>query len=89
MNWLLEGMVPAGAIVAIMDADDGDPQALLDNGFDAVLHIGGSDPDTLSGAPFLFSVFWREGLVPGRRPPQPFWMRWTGAGFVRVEEFAA
>jgi hypothetical protein len=39
-----------------------------------------------AGAPMLFEVVWRPGLVPGRRPPAPFRVRATPAGFVRVEE---
>jgi hypothetical protein len=88
-RWLIEGLVPAGALVTITDADDGDPQAMIDAGFDAVLHLGAADPATLSGEPFLFTVLWREALVPGRQPPSPFWVRWTGSGLVRVEEYAA
>jgi hypothetical protein len=89
MDWLLENLVPAGALVTIMDSGDGDPQAALDAGFDAVLYLHSADPETLNGRPFLFEVRWREGLVPGRRPPPPFWLRWSGSGFERVAEWAA
>jgi hypothetical protein len=89
MNWLIQDMVPTGAIVTIMDEGDGPAQAALNAGFDAVLYLHSADPETLNGKPFLFEVLWRDGLVPGRRSPAAFWVRWTGSGFERVEEWAA
>ena len=86
VDWLLEGAIPAGSLAVLMDADDGDPQAVLDAGADVVIHLGAADPATLSGEPFLFSILWRDGLVTGRRPPDPCWIRWTDGGFVFVED---
>jgi hypothetical protein len=89
-DWLLEGMIPAGAIVVLLDDDDEiDPQAAIKGGADVVIYLHSADPETLNGRPFLFEVRWRDGLVPGRCPPVPVWCRWTGRGFVRVEEWAA
>jgi hypothetical protein len=85
-RWLIEGLVPAGAIVGIADAEDGTPQEILDQGFDVVLHLSEHE---LTTGPVLMTVLWRDGLVPGRRPPAPFWVRFTGHGFVRVDESEA
>jgi hypothetical protein len=86
IEWLLEGAIPSGAIVCILDEGDGDPQGVLDAGADVVIYLHSADPATLSGVPFLLSVIWRARLVPGHSPPAPFWVRWTDAGLVRVGE---
>ena len=87
-DWLVEGLLPAGALATISDADDGDPYELLAQGVDVVIHLGSRDPQMLAGDPFLLSVFWRDGLVDGCQPPPPFWVRFDAAagGFVRVVE---
>jgi hypothetical protein len=83
-GWLVDGLIPAGALVTIVDCDDGTPQDALARGFDVVIHLGRS---RLDDEPTLVTVFWRDGLVPGREPPAPFWIRFDRERqtFVRVE----
>ena len=83
-EWLLQDAVPLGALIGLADANDGTPEAVLEEGgYDVVMHLGGSDPLLTSGAPFLLTIAWREGLVEGAEPPEPFWVRWTPTGVRR------
>jgi hypothetical protein len=75
-------LIPAGAIVAIADLDDPEPAELLRRGFDVVLYLYGRG--AMDDGSILLRAVWRPGLVPGRRPPAPFRVRLTPAGFVRV-----
>jgi hypothetical protein len=84
--WLIEGLIPAGAIVGICDAEDGTPDEILAQGYDVVMHLS---EHNLVAHPVLMTVLWRDGLVPGHKPPAPFWVRFTGSGFVRVDESEA
>jgi hypothetical protein len=86
-RWLVEGLIPAGAIVTFADLDDPPPQELLARGIDVVLYVHDRGP--ASERPVLFSCHWREGLVPGHEPPKPFWIKRVGDGYVRIEEAAA
>lgn len=79
-RWLLEGAIPAGAIVGITDLDDPEPAELIARGFDVVMRLHGRG-EMLDG-PVLLSWHWREGLVPGHEPPAPIWIRREpGQGF--------
>lgn len=80
--WLVDGLIPAGAIVAVADLDDPPPSALIAGGADVVMLL--HDRGAIGGEPVQLSVHWRPGLVPGHQPPPPLWIRFTGAGFVRV-----
>jgi hypothetical protein len=84
----MEGVLPAGAIVVFADPNDGTPeQVLARTGADVVFHLGRVE---LTEEPVLLTVLWREGLVPGREPPAPFWIRFEPEryGFVRADEAA-
>jgi hypothetical protein len=85
-GWLLEGALPTGVVAALCDLDDPTPPALLENGFDVVLQLAGRG--AMTDRPVLLTVHWRDGLLPGLRPPAPFWVRFDAAagGFVRVVE---
>jgi hypothetical protein len=84
-GWAVEGLLPGGAVAAVADLDDPSPGTLLENGFDVVLRFAGRG--AMDAGPVLVSVHWREGLVPGREPPPPFWVRFDPSrfGFVRVD----
>lgn len=84
--WLVTGLIPRGATVAIADTEDGTPEEVLARGYDVVLHLSEYE---LVDHPVLLTVLWRDGLVPGCEPPAPMWIRWTGAGFVMVDEAEA
>jgi hypothetical protein len=82
-QWLVDGLVPRGALVAIADVSDGTPEDVLARGYDVVMHLGAVQ---LGVAPVLLTVVWRPGLVPGCQPPAPFWVAFVpGAGLVRVD----
>lgn len=83
VEWLFEGLVPRGAIVAIADVEDGTPEQVLARGHDVVLHLSKRE---LTHEPVLMTVVWRDGLAPGHRPPDPFWLRFDGTRFVRCDE---
>lgn len=85
-GWVIERVLPTGAIAALCDLDDPPSATLLENGFDVVLHLAGRG--AMTDRPVLFTACWREGLVPGRVPPAPFWVRFDRASlnFVRVDE---
>lgn len=90
-DWLIEGLVPAGALVTVADLDDPTPEELLAGGIDVVLLLHDTgDGAFRAGRPIRFSVHWRPGL-PGELgcdPPAAFWVRFDAgrAGFVRVDE---
>src|SRR5438132_629150 len=79
-QWLVEGLIPRGAIVAIADLDDGSPEHILADGcFDVVLYL--HDRGAMDTRTVLFSAHWRDGLVPGWEPPAPFWIRQGPCGW--------
>lgn len=84
--WIIEGIVPAGAVVAITDLDDPPPDELIAGGVDVVLRL--HDRGEMSDdQPVLLSAHWRPGLWPGEKPPAPIWVRHVaGRGFVPVGE---
>jgi hypothetical protein len=82
-DWLIEGLIPAGAIVTIADLDDPTPEELLARGFDVVIYLHGRG--AMDGGPVLQSVHWRDGLAPGHEPPAPFWIQLVGGSFERVD----
>jgi hypothetical protein len=71
-DWLVEGLIPTGALVTVADVDDGTPEDVLTQGWDVVIHLGRRE---LDDEPVLLTVLWRDGLVPGHEPPAPFWIR--------------
>lgn len=85
--WLIEGVAPSGAVIAIVDLDDPPADELLANGVDVVLML--HDRGTMTRKPVLLEVRWRNGLVPGCDPPEPFWITRTSRGFVRLAEGVA
>ncbi len=82
-GWLVDGLIPTGTIAALADLDDPSPKTLLAAGFDVVVRV--HDRGKTSDGPILLSCHWRRGLVPGREPPEPFWIRQEAGGFVNVE----
>ena len=89
VDWLIEGLLPSGALATVADLDDPEPDELLASGLDVVLLLHDSGDQAFhSGAPILFEVRWRDGLVPGHEPPPPFWVRFDlgRGGLVRVDE---
>lgn len=81
-DWIVEGLIPAGTLAAIADDDDGTAAQVLAQGYDVVIYLRTrGQPDR----PVLIETSWREGLVPGRRPPEPFWAHRTPTGFVRCD----
>lgn len=82
-GWLVEGLIPAGAIAALADLDDPSPSTLLAAGFDVVLRLHARGE--MTGGPVLLSCHWRRGLVPGCEPPEPSWIRQGPEGFVNVD----
>jgi hypothetical protein len=86
-RWLLERLIPAGVVVTVADLDDGPPDSLLESGLDVVLYLHGRG--AMRDGPVLLSVHWRDGLVPGQSPPDPFWVRWDGREFVQAEQEAS
>lgn len=83
-SWLVRDMIPAGAIVMVADLDDPAPDALLRRGADVVIRLHGRG--AMDDAPVQVRVHWRPALVPGHHPPTPFWIRFDGREFVRVEK---
>lgn len=83
VEWLVEGVVPASATVAVTDLDDPEPAELIRRGYDVVVRLYGRG--AMLDGPVLQRVVWRPGLVPGRRPPAPFYVVRTPAGFERVD----
>lgn len=81
-DWIVEGLIPAGSLAAVADEDDGTAAQVLAQGYDVVifLHTRGQ-----TDGPVLIETLWREGLVPGRRPPEPFWAEPSALGFVRCD----
>jgi hypothetical protein len=88
-EWVIDGVLPTGALAALADLDDPSPQTLLENGFDVVLRLHGRG--VMDDRPILFSVHWREGLVPGVEPPAPYRIKFDPErmDFVPVDEAAA
>jgi hypothetical protein len=87
-RWLVENLIPEGALVAITDLDDPEPDKLIRQGIDVVIFL--HERGAISAMPVLLSVHWRAGLAPGHEPPEPFWIRRSGGfGFERVEEATA
>jgi hypothetical protein len=85
-EWLIEGVVPRGVMFAIADVSDGMPEEILARGYDVVMHLGAVK---LGAEPVLMTVVWRDGLVPGMEPPEPFWVAFVpGAGIVAVDPSA-
>ena len=83
-HWLVEGLIPTGATVAVADLDDPEPSELIAQGFDVVLYL--HSRGAMDDGPVLLRAVWRPGLVPGQQPPAPFRVRLTPAGFVRVDQ---
>jgi hypothetical protein len=86
-EWIVKGLIPAGAVVAIADLDDPSPDEILAAGCDVVLLL--HDRGAIDDRPVLFEVRWRPGLMPGHKPPDPFCIRRNGDGFAPVREEAA
>jgi hypothetical protein len=62
-RWLIEGLIPAGAVVGIADLGDGSPEDILALGFDVVIYLHGRGE--MDDGPVLLDVRWRPGLVQG------------------------
>jgi hypothetical protein len=78
-DWVLDGVLPVGAILLVADPTDGTPEEVLAcTGADVVVHFGRTELDE---EPVLVTVAWREGLVPGQRPPAPYWIRFDPERF--------
>jgi hypothetical protein len=86
-RWLVEGLIPKGAVVAVTDLDDPEPAELIRRGVDVVLFLHGRG--AMREAPVLLAVHWRAGLVPEHEPPKPFWIRPGSKGFEPVPEETA
>jgi hypothetical protein len=86
-DWLLEGAIPSGTVAALADLDDPGTKTLLAAGFEVVLRL--HDRGAMEDGPVRVSIHWRQGLVPGRQPPAPFWIRFDGSGFIRADGEAA
>lgn len=81
-DWLIEGLIPAGTLAAIADEDDGTAAQVLAQGYDVVIYMhtrGHTD------RPVLIETLWRQRLVPGNHPPEPFWAQQGASGFVRCD----
>jgi hypothetical protein len=83
-KWLMEGLIPAGTVATIADKSDGTPEEVLARGFDVVIHFDADEGAPIT-KPALVTVLWRDGLVDDAEPPAPFWVRFTGAGFERLD----
>jgi len=83
-RWVIRGLIPAGAIVAVTDLDDPPPDELIAAGVDVVLRLHASG--AMTEAPVLLEAVWRPGLVPALEPPAPFWVQRLGDDIVRVDE---
>lgn len=71
-EWLVEGLIPRGAIVAIADLDDPPPEALIERGNDVVLHLAARGR-AVAGSEVLLTTYFHERL--GLTPPEPFLVR--------------
>ncbi len=82
-GWVIDGLIPSGAIAAVADLDDPPPRTLLEAGFDVVIRL--HDRGEMSDGPVLLTCHWRRDLVPGREPPEPCWTRQEPDGWINVE----
>jgi hypothetical protein len=85
--WLVEHLVPCGAILAFADPDDPRVEVAFAGGADVVILLHGRGE--MDDGPVLFEPHWQPGLISGWIALAPFWIRRVGDGSVRVDEGVA